>query len=249
MNTASQNVCPVWVLNLERSTARRHFMEEQLQHQGIEFEFIQAIDGTNLSNSHLNAYSKQAAMQVCGRELSYEEIGCALSHASMWHRIVTERHAAVLVLEDDVIIERDLFALLQYRHAFPSDWEYINFLTEAPKIPFGGPIYHEHRFCQFKWRADGTCAYLLNARGAQKLLRHTYPIRWPADGITCRTYLTDVVSYGTVPQVVRLSDFESDIGHDDNEPPYKRSRKILLAIFDAIRYFIHYQKNRKISLI
>ncbi len=88
-------------------------------------------------------------------------------------------------------------------------------MTSAKQIPFGAPIYDVYRACRFEGYANGACAYLLNRAGAKKLLSHVYPIRWAADGITGRTYITGLVSYGVDPRVVALSNFESDIWKDE----------------------------------
>ena len=41
------------VINLKRSTDRRQAMEQQLQSLGIPFEFLEATDGSKLSDADL----------------------------------------------------------------------------------------------------------------------------------------------------------------------------------------------------
>ena len=206
---------PIWVLNLERSEQRRYFMAEQLKRLKLKFEFIRAVEGRSIKESDLQRYCKKDAIKCAGRALSPGEIGCALSHAKMWGRIVAENLNEVLILEDDVVIGETLIRILDVHHKFPADWELINFMTSAKQIPFGAPIYDVYRACRFEGYANGACAYLLNRAGAKKLLSHVYPIRWAADGTTGRTYITGLVSYGVDPRVVALSNFESDIWKDE----------------------------------
>lgn len=206
---------PVWVLNLQRSKDRRFFMEEQLKKFNLDYEIIRAVDGRNISPDDLKRYSKEEAIKCAGRELCRGEIACALSHAKMWERIIAENLDEVLIFEDDILIGEMLVRILNYRHNFPADWELINFMTSAKQIPFGAPIFDIYRACRFEVYANGACAYLINRAGAEKLTTHVYPIRWAADGLTGRTYITDLISYGVDPRVSALSDFESDIWKDE----------------------------------
>ncbi len=169
------------------------------------------MDGRSIPESALKHYSRREAVKCAGRELSPEEVGCALSHAKMWERLIAENLNEVLVLEDDVVLVETFMHILYLRHRFPADWEFMNFLTSAKQIPFGPPIYDIYRACRFEGYANGACAYLLSRAGAGKLLSHVYPIRWAADGLTGRMHISGLVSYGIAPRVVALGNFESDI--------------------------------------
>jgi GR25 family glycosyltransferase involved in LPS biosynthesis/glycosyltransferase involved in cell wall biosynthesis len=221
---------PIWVLNLERSRDRREYMEKQLNNLNWQFEIIPAVDGKCLGSEELKYYSAQQAIKTIERELNPGEIGCALSHAKIWARIVAENIEEVLILEDDVLIKSELKDVLERRYTFPEDWEFINFRTDVDKIPFGLPVYTEYRVCHFQTYANRTCAYFINIRGAKKLCDHVYPIRWAADGLTGRTYISDLISYGMYPHLVELTNFPSvrsdeisgtfidDIGREANMP-------------------------------
>lgn len=216
---------PIWVLNLERSKDRRLFMEKQLEGLDLEFEIIKAVDGKALKEDDLRSYSEKKAIRCEGTALSPGRIACALSHARMWHRIIEENLNEVLILEDDGLIGESLIDILRSRHQFPRDWEFMNFLTDAQKIPFGTPITENYNVCRFKGNANRTTVYLINRRGAEKLLKHCFPIRYTADGLTGRTYLTGLISYGIEPQVATLSDYanDSEIWKDINPNSLKSS--------------------------
>ncbi len=205
---------PVWILNLERSVDRRKYMESHLNELNWRFEMIPAVDGKYLGPEDLKHYSAQEAMKTIQREMKPGEIGCALSHAKMWERILAENIEEVLILEDDVAIKGELLDVLDSRSTFPGDWEFINFRTDVQKIPFGPPVYAEYRICNFRRYANRTCAYFINAKGARKLCEHVYPIRWAADGLTGRTYISELVSYGIYPDLVELADFPSLIADE-----------------------------------
>lgn len=137
-------------------------------------------------------------------------IACALSHARMWHQMLADNLNEVLVLEDDALIGESLIDILRSRQKFPLNWELMNFFTDVQRVTFGTPVIGNYKFCRFKGNANRTSTYLINRRGAKKLLKHCSPIRYSVDGLTGRTYVTGLISYGIEPQVAALSDYAND---------------------------------------
>jgi glycosyl transferase, family 25 len=231
---------PIWILNMERSIERRAFMEEQFSRLNLEYEIIAAVDGLKLTNNELSRYSKKDAMRCSERELSPGEIGCVLSHARMWQRIVDEDLKQVLIFEDDVLIGEMLIRILDDLCKLPPDWEFINFVTDAGKVTFGDPICDIHRVCNFNYYPNRLGAYLINKSGAQKLLKEVYPVRWTADGLTGFSYITGLVTYGIEPEVVALRKCNSDIYMDNRHFTIQRSFKAKLRTI--FRKFINGQE-------
>ena len=235
-----EDIPPIWVLNLERSKVRREFMESQLSLFDVAFEFIEAVDGSKLTPDEKACYSKKDALRCAERELSLGEVGCVLSHIKIWQRFLAENLSEVLVLEDDILIDGILFDLLRKRKSFTGDWEFINLKTSMAQLPFGEPISGIHRMCRFSYYPNGTCAYLINRKGAEKLLKHVFPIRWPADDFTGGSYITGLVCYGIDPQVVALQDYESEIWRTDSYHRLQRSFRGKCRM--AFRKFINCQE-------
>lgn len=206
-----QATLPIWVLNLKPDTERLAFMTKQLNALGLPFTVVEALDGDRLSESDWKLYSEDRARKFSGRELVRGEVGCALSHARMWERIVREDIPEAMIFEDDVHIGAAFPALLARRNRLPPDWELVNFSTNSAEEPFGDFLFDIYRASRHKDLPDLASAYLLNRRGARKLLDHAYPIGHTADGLTWRTDITGVVSYGVYPRVVILADFGSSI--------------------------------------
>jgi len=210
---------PIWVVNLARSPERRRFMQEQFASLDLSYRIINATDGKQLSREELQKYSKTHALKVKRRELSTGEIGCALTHAKIYRQMLDENLEEVLILEDDIVLTRDLLHVLLQRRKFPPEWEAVNFAnTWAKAIPLGEPVCKDYRVCRFRGIANRTSAYLLNRQGAKKLIEHVYPIRLPADDFVGFTHITGLHLYGITPSVVALADFESDIWNDGGEP-------------------------------
>lgn len=74
---------PIFVISLKHSEDRRAYITKELARFGLEFEFFDAVDGASLDSDTIK--------KVCSyditkwrRPLSNGEIGCALSHISVW---------------------------------------------------------------------------------------------------------------------------------------------------------------------
>ncbi|MBN2084364.1 MAG: glycosyltransferase family 25 protein [Anaerolineales bacterium] len=242
---------PIWVLNLKQDARRLQFMRRQLRALNLPFTVVPAVDGSFLTPEDLRLYSKDRAVQYSRRELSSGEIATSLSHARMWERILAEKRKEVLIFEDDVWIAGALAGILRHRNRFPKDWEFINFSTDAPQEPFGPFLTDVYRASRHKQWADRASAYLINSAGARKLLEHAYPIGHTADGLTWRTDITGLVSYGVYPRVVILSDLESSIWKKGDVPKRsfvsRKGAECAAIIKSIFRFFGITQLYKKIS--
>jgi GR25 family glycosyltransferase involved in LPS biosynthesis len=117
----------------------------------------------------------------------------------------------VLILEDDVILNKELFTLLNKNSFFPENWEFINFLTDAGNRILRDTPFKRYKICEFIGHVNRTSCYLINKKGAQKLLNTHRLITMSADAMTGITELTGLISYGLKPNIVELAAFTSII--------------------------------------
>jgi glycosyl transferase, family 25 len=104
-----------FVINLKRSADRRLRMKGILDGIGVEFEFFVGADGKELGNAEIEAaYDEAAVVKNLRRTLSANEIGCTISHRSLYRKIVDEGIDKACILEDDVILDRELPDILAY---------------------------------------------------------------------------------------------------------------------------------------
>lgn len=227
----------IWIINLERSKDRFSSMVALMDKYALEHEFIKAVDGQMLSKATINKYySPIRAFFNCARTLNRGEIGCALSHIRCWERIIQHDLKEVLILEDDIFFEDNLIQVLKRRQDFPKDWEFINLKTDVQKIPFGQAIYKDYRMAQFNRFHNRLAAYMINRKGAEKLLKMVFPIRMPIDGSTGRDYLCNKKAYGIFPESVYLLDIKSTIQIEDLDKIKTTSgwKKIVIKIATKI---------------
>lgn len=106
------NNVAIFVLSLYGSTRRQRILE-QFQNIGLDFDFVDAINGASLSIQTINAKNEVASARY-RRVISAGEIGCALSHQKIYQLICDNNINYALILEDDVSITNDLIDVVNY---------------------------------------------------------------------------------------------------------------------------------------
>jgi glycosyl transferase, family 25 len=97
-----------YVINLARSVDRRAHITSELKKTGLNYELMTAVDGreVDLSDTALIDPSLPALTQFLPGTA-----GAALSHLSVYKKIVADGLNEALVLEDDVVLPADLESL------------------------------------------------------------------------------------------------------------------------------------------
>lgn len=119
----------IFVISLKRAADRRADMETQMKKLGLSFEFFDAYDGRELSDVD-PLYDAAIARERNGESLSKAQRGCAMSHRALYERIIKEGIDCALILEDDVVLDPHIVALLSDEKLLAStswDWLQIDY--------------------------------------------------------------------------------------------------------------------------
>ncbi|WP_148245153.1 glycosyltransferase family 25 protein [Enterobacter asburiae] len=172
LNNAALNHMRIFVISLKRSYERRKSIEERLTSLGLEYEIFTAIDGRLLSDSELILFTKKTNYAI-----EPGEIGCSLSHVSIYAKMVAENTSSALILEDDAILFDDLPTVLHSLAATIDNTPCVTLLTPIDKY-IGNPAdtisskYKTHRFIE----GTGAYGYVVNLPAAIKLVAFLYPV-------------------------------------------------------------------------
>ncbi len=161
-------------------------ISSRLEQLGLEFEFFDAIDGQRIPPdlAGLVDYDFPRGRRMLGRSLSDGEVGCALSHALIYRKMVDEGTAAAYVLEDDAE-PSEAFAQMVKQSVLPQD----------PQIEFASFFYQSLRVWRWADRRVGlgisacrpmehpwsNLAYYLTQAAACRLWDAAVPISGVAD--------------------------------------------------------------------
>lgn len=120
-----------FLINLERRPDRLMFVKQQLENLNIAFERVNAVDGNCLTDEQKAFFNQKRFALECKRKAVNGEIGCALSHQTVWQRMVDENIPYALILEDDVQLKPELVSLLANEKNFQS-FDFLNLTLKRP---------------------------------------------------------------------------------------------------------------------
>lgn len=149
-----------------------------------------AIKGKDISIDELNKIIEPSAMKSIldnyrtdHHELSYGAVGCYLSHINIWKKLVNNDLDYIIIFEDDANPKFNFTELQQIIKNVPNDWDII----------FFGGIYNDYNIIKDNIvklkRFYETHAYIINKKGALKLLTNAFPIKKQID-----SWLSDLAS-------------------------------------------------------
>lgn len=238
----------VFVINLKTSQARRDYISQQLQNQGIEFSFFDAIDGNDKKNPLLNRYNYAKRLWLTsGKTPTSGEVGCYASHYSLWQKCV-DIGQPIVVIEDDSGILPDAKKTLSLVKEKINEYGYL----KLESIIRGDAIIVENGDnYQISWMADnfgGARAYAVSPWAAQKLLSGSESWSLPVDNYIGAPFMHGINSYHINPYIVGNEDlFETTIQFYNKEkaPLYRKPSRELYSLYFKIRLYLHNIKTKR----
>ena len=100
-----------YVINLARSVDRRAHITAELKKTGLNYEIITAVDGRDLDLNDRTIVDPALDVHDSYSNLAPGTAGAALSHLSVYRKIIADGLDKALVLEDDVMLPADLGSL------------------------------------------------------------------------------------------------------------------------------------------
>jgi len=176
-----------YVINLARSRDRRAYITEQLDQIGIDYEIVMGIDGRHLD---LDDASIVAPSFRTSAALPAGSAGAALSHLTIYKRIIEDGLEMALVLEDDVILPADLDALADAvgKELVGAEVALLSvdgWQQQVVKMSTQGAIPLPcSRFLALPIDVSKTLsggAYVVTHEACMRMVERNLPIRWVAD--------------------------------------------------------------------
>ncbi|WP_416545621.1 glycosyltransferase family 25 protein [Limnohabitans sp. DCL3] len=171
----------VFVINLESQTARWDFQQHQLASRGLSHERVIACDKNHPAVARQDGY-----WDSWQRPLLPSERACLLSHQSVWE-IIAQGQSPGLVLEDDVVLSREIAPTLALLAQF-QDVEHISLETRGRKKLLSKqrwPVGDHQWLRRLYLDRTGAAAYVLWPAGAQRLLAESKVRCGLADAMIC----------------------------------------------------------------
>lgn len=197
------------VISLPRATERRAHMERQLTALGLPFRFFDAVDGRAVGAAGLARLGLSVGEPLRSRApLNPGEVGCYASHLSLLDGFLAGGGEALLVLEDDAILDPDLPDVIRAILALPHPWDVVKLggVATVPMEPVR-PL-AEGRTLARPWKpAYGSHAYLVSRAGAALLAdRRHRVLRVPYDALLDWYWHSGADLYAVTPWVVTTAE-------------------------------------------
>lgn len=215
----------------------------------LDFVFSNAVDGSLLDQGYMEQiYSGDESVKMVGRELSRNEIGCALSHMSIYRDIIEKNLEMSVVFEDDIIVDEDFPDILKNIDKIPENWDIVLFghhpersREEETCVRLFGRKKLNDRYCIARpgELACGAYAYLIKNSGARKMVELLKMIDMPVDHLTGSEKYLNV--YVVHPAVIKIHDVYSDKLHNMSDRAMLQIKQISRtnpSQKDRIKFFL-----------
>ena len=239
---------PIFIINLKKNIERKKHMEVLCAKYNFRPIFVDAVDGEKLTKEQRDkCYSKNKAISHLGRELSNSEIGCALSHISIYKRIIKNNMEMAIILEDDVVFNENLLEVLRLTYKYPSNWDLIllghySYQALPKNSSLQASFWQRHKLTNkhFVGRPAvhcwGTHGYIINVKGAKKLLSELKYIYLPIDGYTGNDKFTNL--YTLTPSAVNDCTEHSHLSNINNREDVQKKKFRFYEVIKKILEFL-----------
>jgi glycosyl transferase family 25 len=161
----------ILIISRKAEKKRRQFQSRQMQRLGLEFEFLDAFEASDLSVEDC-----QAAANTWPSPTLREDIACFTSHRLAW-KVIIERNEWTLILEDDAVLSSRFADAIRSIEARRDDWDCVYDLEFAPRphILAKSAAWTDgmHRATRVFQNRVGSAGYVIGPRAAGKMLEDT----------------------------------------------------------------------------
>ena len=160
---------PIYYINLNRAIDRKTKLEELfLQHEVINYQRIEAIDGNDLD---IEYYKEN---YILPEKISKYEIACTLSHIKAIQTAYDNNLEVVLIIEDDCNFDYLKYKTQTLNELINCDdvdnWETIQLAMTNTRKSFNSIIKELENKHLYKYTDNGATAYMINRKGMEKII-------------------------------------------------------------------------------
>lgn len=211
----------IYVINLKERPEKWNSIKEELSKQHLTPNRVPAINGWNIPLEKRNEL-------LCFplRPLRGGEIGCLLSHVSIYQDALKRKSNAVWILEDDVQFKKspnEISALLKKLTATDPNWDilYTDYSVSGSLPCNQNPYGHTYQMLTEYVSDDlirihgrwGNHSMIFSQKGISKVFNHYYfnPIIWAPIDVDIH-YVPGIREYSVKESITKVSTTVSDTG-------------------------------------
>jgi glycosyl transferase family 25 len=225
----------VFVINLERSVARRAAIAAHLRAAGVDYGLFPGVEGA-AGHRYFEACDVREYLLNTGRTPSDDEVGCYASHLRLWAACVAADEPFV-IMEDDAAPQPTFAAALDATRRLIHRYGFIRLQYDGPSHPARtreiepAGAFAVHYFAKYPY---GAMCYALSPAVARAFIESSRVLRAPVDQFIKRCWEHRQPLYGLLPYCVREGPHASSstIGARMKEPLAAglRARRLLRKV-------------------
>lgn len=178
-----------FVISLKSAENRRNYVEKHLKSLGLDFEIVDAVDGSVFSDIEKESMVEKNFLDKSKYHFSNGQIGCALSHLNVYQKIIDFDLDYALIVEDDIIFPDNINIILSTISQIENlDVVMLSFyshrLNEPLKLSKKSLKSHEdltlYKPVEIK-KCASTMAYIISNKSAKKIVDANSPMIATAD--------------------------------------------------------------------
>lgn len=233
----------IFIINLISSTGRRATIAAQCDAAGLDYEFINAVNGHALTEAEIAQHTR-----TVNYAFKPGEIGCALSHLAIYRKMKDEKIAQALILEDDALFTGQLGAVLSSpaMQLSPDNPTLVLLSRVNRYVDKAIAAVTETSHLYPVYSATTAHAYVINLEAATRLLKLLYPVWMVADKWCLFEEYGAIKLLAVHPAPVLLHDLaqQTTIQHFSDVAQHNQQKRDIWAGLMARRPFIVRLRHR-----
>ena len=234
----------IYLINLDKDKDRLAIIDSQLRTLGISYERFSAIYAKDIPIEKIAKYVNRFRWWCCiGRKILPGEIGCALSHYSIYKTIIEKKIDYACIIEDDIIINENF----KERIYKIGKWIDIN---KPQVILLSNYTNERENIEEIREVKSGLCsdAYIITQKAAIALLKENLPLCVPCDHWGRWVKNKSINLYMALPSVAiqNWSDFESNMSESKQ---FNNKKNRLQLLLHKIKRLIGISIDKVLSLL
>ncbi len=173
--TLTRSDLGVWLINLDRDTARKDAMKDQLDTLGLTYTRFPGIDGKARVEELAQRADADAYARNMGSPILPGKMGCYASHIAVWDAFLASNKDVALILEDDVVFHDDFLAALDLALVHADRWDTLRFNCIRAKIPVSQGKIGPYTLNAYIGPFTGNATYLIHRSVAKRILPNLWP--------------------------------------------------------------------------
>lgn len=197
----------IFVISLKNALERRKHINKQFMAQQVGFQYFDAIEPHQIDGA-----LKNTGIELENCSLTRGEVGCLLSHISLWKKIIDNNLPYMAIFEDDIYLGCKAKSFLKNISWIPKNVDIIKLeaFSDSVLVELFSKknLINDRSLFLLKGKHLGTAGYIISNIGAKSLLKYVseLTIIKPIDDIMFDGYIAKKMIYQMQPALC-IQDF------------------------------------------